>query len=249
MDGLSDAVNYCSMFRRWLCDESDKRDAPLNLVALGWRDTCAECPKQTNGYDCGVYVIKGIEQLAKGLALEHSEQDITNFRVAITNAILFDKLDSRQPNLNTVFLLDEEVSEPEDGLELLFKIGDFDPDEDGIGEASCNDQAPKVEVNRPEEQVTGVEGMTSDDKADCKVRPGPTVLKGEWMSSDDEEEFPSWNHNEQPGFMSKYRVDSYNPPATKHQKAQRNITFIHSKQPDVFAEPFLYPILHHRHDP
>ena len=94
-----------------------------------------------------------------------------------------------------------------------------------------------MEINRPEEQVTGVEGMTYD-KADCKVRPGPTVLKGEWMSSDDEEEFPSWNHNEQPGFMSKYRVDSYNPPVTKHQKAQRNITFIHSKQPDVFAEPF-----------
>ena len=80
MNGQSDAENYCPMFRRWLCDAADKRDAPLNLVALGWRDTCAVCPKQTNSYDCGVYVIKGIEQLSKGLTLKHYEQDIANFR-------------------------------------------------------------------------------------------------------------------------------------------------------------------------
>ena len=157
----------------------------------------------------------------------------------ITNAILFDKLDSRQPNLNTVFLLDEEESESEDELELLFKIGDFDPDDDGTaGESSCNNQAPKVEDSEPEEQVTGAEGRTSDDKADCKVKPGPTVLKCEWLCSDDKEKFPSWCQNEQPGFMSKYRFYSYNPEVTKNQKAQCNITFIHSKQPDVFAEPF-----------
>ena len=123
MNRQPDAETYCSMFRRWLCDEADKRDAPLNLVGLGWRDTCAVCPKQTSSYNCGVYVIKVIGQLANGLALEHSEQDITKFRVAITNAILFDKLDSSQPNLNTVFLLDEEEPDSEDRLELLFKIG------------------------------------------------------------------------------------------------------------------------------
>ena len=122
---------------------------------------------------------------------------------------------------------------------MLFKIGDFDPDDDGTaGESSCNNQAPKVEDSEPEEQVTGVEGRTCDDKADCKAKPGSTVLMCEWLSSDEEEEFPSWNHNEQPGFMSKYRVDSHYPPVTKHQKAQRSITFIHSKQPDVFAELF-----------
>ena len=59
------------------------------------------------------------------------------------------------------------------------------------GEARCNNQAPKVEDPKPEEQVTGEEGMTSDDKADCKVKPGPTVLKCEWLSSDEKEEFPS----------------------------------------------------------
>ena len=80
MDGQYDAVKYCSLFRKWLCDESEKRWAPLNLVALGWRDICAVCPQQSNSYDCGVYVIKGIEQLSKGLAMDHSEQDITNFR-------------------------------------------------------------------------------------------------------------------------------------------------------------------------
>ena len=79
--------------------------------------------------------------------------------------------------------------------------------------------------------------MASDDKADCKVKPGPTVLKCEWLSSDDKEEFPSWCQNEQPGLMSKYRLDSHNPSVTKHEIAQGNIKFIHLKQPDVFAEP------------
>ena len=50
--------------------------------------------------------------------------------MAITDAILSDKLDSSQPNLNPVFLLEEEELESDDGLELLFKIGDFDTDED-----------------------------------------------------------------------------------------------------------------------
>ena len=139
MNVQRDAVEYCSLFRKWLCDEAEKRRAPLNLVAPGWRDICAVCPQQSNSYDCGVYVIKGIEQLSKGLALDHSEQDITNFRVVITDAILSDKLDSSQPNLNLVFLLEEEELESDDGLELLFKIGDFDPDEEGMaGESRCN---------------------------------------------------------------------------------------------------------------
>ena len=121
-------------------------------MALGWRDICAGCPKQTNSYDCGVYVIKGIELLSKGLALDHSEQDITNFRVAITDAILSEKLDSSQPNLNPVFLLEEDELESDEGLELLFKIGDFDPDEDDKAgeEAICNNQAPKVKDSKPE---------------------------------------------------------------------------------------------------
>ena len=79
--------------------------------------------------------------------------------------------------------------------------------------------------------------MNSDDKADCKVKPGPMVLKCDHMGSDDNEEFPSWNQNEQPGFMSKYGFD-IQPSFTVHQKTQRNIIFIHSKHPDLFAEPF-----------
>ena len=90
MNVQRDAVQYCLLFRKWLCDETEKRMAPLNLVALGWRDICAVCPQQTNSYDCGVYVIKGIEQLSKGLALDYSGQDIINFRVTITEAILTD---------------------------------------------------------------------------------------------------------------------------------------------------------------
>ena len=47
MNSQHDAVQYCLLFRKWLCDETEKRMAPLNLVALGWRDICAVCPQQT----------------------------------------------------------------------------------------------------------------------------------------------------------------------------------------------------------
>ena len=88
LNGRRDSVMYCSLFRRWLNDEAAKRGLTMDLVRDGWRYICAVCPKQTNGNDCGVYVVKGIEQLTKGLMLYHSPKDITDFRMTIAKAIL-----------------------------------------------------------------------------------------------------------------------------------------------------------------
>ena len=79
MDGPVAAQKYFTLLRWWLTDEAASHSQVLDL--LEWSDICVQDgPSQNNFVNCGVYVIKGIEQLTKGLPLDHSPSDTTAFR-------------------------------------------------------------------------------------------------------------------------------------------------------------------------
>ena len=79
-------------------------------------------PNKTNGNDCGIYVVKGIEQLTKGPMLHHSPEDITAFGMTIAEAILKNELEKEQAELPiTIFEL-EETDESEEEQEMLLGL-------------------------------------------------------------------------------------------------------------------------------
>ena len=75
LNGSGHAQKHFTLSRWWLTDEAAKHGQVLDLAA--WSDECVQGgPTQSNSLDCGVYVIKGIEQLTKGLPLDYSSADI-----------------------------------------------------------------------------------------------------------------------------------------------------------------------------
>jgi hypothetical protein len=131
IDGSATAQKHFTLLRWWLADEAAAHSHVFD--PLEWSDIWVQDgPTQNNSMDCGVYVIKGIEQLTKGLPLDHSPSDITAFRWTIFEAILFGCLKRTQSPLEVVFDNDPTRSDNEDKEDLLFKQSDFSDDEDEI---------------------------------------------------------------------------------------------------------------------
>jgi hypothetical protein len=131
IDGSATAQKHFTLSRWWLADEAAGHSHVFD--PLEWSDIWVQDgPTQNNSVDCGVYVIKGIEQLTKGLPLDHSPSDITAFRWTIFEAILLGCLKRTQSPLEVVFDNDPTGSDNEDKEDLLFKQSDFSDDEDEI---------------------------------------------------------------------------------------------------------------------
>ncbi|KAK1311228.1 hypothetical protein QJS10_CPA08g01048 [Acorus calamus] len=59
------------------------------IVDEGWQlNDCVTCPKQTNGTDCGVFVLKYMECLGQAKEFEFTHVDMDNFRGKLASLIL-----------------------------------------------------------------------------------------------------------------------------------------------------------------
>lgn len=65
----------------------------IHLDANLWRLTNeVNCPQQTNGWDCGVFVLMFAEHLARGSPLNFTQRDMGKFRKQICIEFVFKKL-------------------------------------------------------------------------------------------------------------------------------------------------------------
>jgi len=69
----------------WLHEFDEPR---ISFEGMGWRVTHSlEMPRQTNGYDCGVFVCKGMEDAVDHAPLSFSQRNMPEFRKEIKNRL------------------------------------------------------------------------------------------------------------------------------------------------------------------
>lgn len=75
---------------QYLKDEhKDKMKADLPNAEDWTLEPCHDTiPRQRNGYDCGAYVCRYLNRLARDLPLDFDQQDMSNFRRQVALSIL-----------------------------------------------------------------------------------------------------------------------------------------------------------------
>lgn len=65
----------------------DKKKAPCDIT--DWtKASASDAPQQSNGSDCGVYVLKNVECIIRGVKLDYSPQDILAYRREIAKEFI-----------------------------------------------------------------------------------------------------------------------------------------------------------------
>lgn len=89
-------VYYMRLVLNWLCAEGEKKLPNFNRAEFRkkWKfEFVKERPKQTNGYDCGVFAIMMVDFLAHGVDLNLLvEEDMKTYRALIACHIVRNKL-------------------------------------------------------------------------------------------------------------------------------------------------------------
>ena len=89
LPGRSDRPSECfERMKLWLTDEAKDKKQDLNYDPSDWKLVEPQCPKQTNGYDCGVFTIMYMDFLVDDLPLDFTQDDIPAFREKIAADIL-----------------------------------------------------------------------------------------------------------------------------------------------------------------
>ena len=65
----------------------------LDLIEPWKQITVRNIPYQTNGWDCGVFLCKYAENLARGVKFDFSQEQMSSYRISIKKCILKNKLE------------------------------------------------------------------------------------------------------------------------------------------------------------
>ena len=84
-DSMSgDGTLYMDAIERWFSDEARRRDLPT----IAWSRICTPCPQQTNGCDCGVFVVVAAVNVFQGRELTYTQADMAEYRMKLGMDIL-----------------------------------------------------------------------------------------------------------------------------------------------------------------
>lgn len=76
------------VLKGYMKGEAKRLGRPENIVDAYKLNPNVSAPKQSNGYDCGVFMCEVVHRLAKGLPLKHSQRAMPSIREYMANAIL-----------------------------------------------------------------------------------------------------------------------------------------------------------------
>jgi Ulp1 family protease len=73
-------------------DCQSESESDIDMMASFWKFKIASVPKQTNGYDCGVFMCKIMDYLARDELINFTQDDIKYFRYLMGREIMEGKL-------------------------------------------------------------------------------------------------------------------------------------------------------------
>lgn len=76
------------VLKGYMKGEAKRLGRPENIVDAYKLNPNVSAPKQSNGYDCGVFMCEVVHRLARGLPLKHSQRAMPSIREYMANAIL-----------------------------------------------------------------------------------------------------------------------------------------------------------------
>lgn len=93
-DGFRSSLRrFFPMFLNWLQVEAAKEECTFDFQLDQWTFVDEDGPIQTNVFDCGMYLLKGIEYACDDLPLSYTENDMPYHRKALLIHTLNGKLD------------------------------------------------------------------------------------------------------------------------------------------------------------
>ena len=85
-----DGTKYMDGLMKWIVDEAKKRR--VEIEEDKWSANRVDPPKQTNGYDCGVFLIMYADFLSDDLRITFEQKHMDLFRLKIASAIVHGEL-------------------------------------------------------------------------------------------------------------------------------------------------------------
>lgn len=92
--GYTNPTRFVNLILLWLSEEQ-KRWPDVHFDLAEWRWRVAESfPRQTNGWDCGVFMLAGMESIVRGKqSFEFSQSDMNTIRRKMARSIIDQKIE------------------------------------------------------------------------------------------------------------------------------------------------------------